>query len=79
MTTPSTNASTMIGRLAIAVGTGFALACAIASHGPSIAPQDVVRLDPVVVTISKVRFDAIRAEAQGTTMIGAAAKKARQG
>ena len=81
-TTPTTLSA--VGRWSVALGTTLALACAIAfAYGApglrsmhSIGAPDIVRLDPVVVTISKDRFDAIRAEAQGATMIGAAPKKA---
>ena len=60
------------GRLAVAFGTFVALACAIAIikvapdgiENTRLAQSEVVRLEPVVVTVSKAQYDAVRAEAQ---------------
>ena len=69
--TPSLNT---VGRIAVGLGSATALAAATAvvvAHGASglrterIAGRpDVVRLEPVVVTISAERFAAIRAESE---------------
>lgn len=67
------------GRSAVLVGSALALGCAvvIVSNAPALAPVQkvaieqkaaVVRLEPVVVTISSERFDAIHAEAQRPSM-----------
>ena len=59
----------LVSRFAVGLGSVLALVCAvvIVSSGPSLGPEtvvhaDVVRLDPVVVTISSERFAQIRAE-----------------
>jgi hypothetical protein len=60
-----------VGRFAVGFGSGIALMCAYVivttdiGLGPSktATPADAIRLDPVVVTISSDRYDAIRAEA----------------
>ncbi len=56
-------------RFAVGLGTAFALLCAVVIVStdlgpgmPAVRPVDVVRLDPVVVTIDAARFDALRAE-----------------
>jgi len=69
-------------RFAVAVGTFIALASAVAII--TVAPTgiehakpatEVVRLEPVVVTISKARYTAIRAEAQPSMFVRLFAKK----
>lgn len=60
-----------LGRAAVHIGAVLALACAvvIVANAPAFAPTkmaqpgEVIRLEPVMVTISAERFDAIRAEA----------------
>ena len=59
----------LVSRFAVGLGSALALVCAvvIVSSGPTLGPEavvhaDVVRLDPVVVTISSERFAQIRAE-----------------
>ena len=64
------------GRFAFGIGLGIALVCAyvIVSSAPALDATPVVRpadvrLDPVVVTIPAERFDAIRAEERGSSML----------
>ena len=67
----------VIGHLAVGLGSALALVCVFvvvtsdhALDPTQVArPAEVVRLDPVVVTISTARFDAIRAEARGPSML----------
>ena len=70
------------GRFAVGFGTFVALACAIAiiNVAPAGIEQtkaatEVVRLDPVVVTISKARYAAVRAEAKPSLFVRLFAKK----
>lgn len=70
------NLNTLIhgsGRLVVAFGTFIALACAVAiikvapaglENAAVATPTEVIRLAPVVVTISKERYLAIRAETE---------------
>lgn len=66
-----------IGRFAFGIGLGIALVCAyvIVSNAPALdatpvaRPADIVRLDPVVVSIPAERFDAIRAEEGSASML----------
>lgn len=66
-----------VGRFAVGIGLGLALVCAyvIVSSAPALdappaaRPAGVVRLDPVAVTISAERFDAIRAEGRGSSIL----------
>ena len=66
-----------IGRFAVGLGSVLALVCTFvivtSDHALGLTevtqPAEVVRLDPVVVTISAERFDAIRAEAQGPSRL----------
>lgn len=63
----------IIGRFAVGVGSALAVVCvvAIVSSAPALGPTqavqpaEVIRLDPVIVTIAAERFDAIRAELDG--------------
>jgi len=59
-----------LGRFVFGLGVGLALTAAvvIVANGPAleattVKPVDVVKLDPVIVTISAERFDAVRGEA----------------
>ncbi len=59
-----------LGRFVFGLGVGLALTAAlvIVANGPALEakdarPVDVIRLDPVIVTISAARFDALRGEA----------------
>ena len=64
-------------RFAVGIGLGIALVCAyvivssapVRDATPVIRPTGAVRLDPVVVTISAERFDAIHAEERGSSML----------
>ena len=66
-----------LGRFAVGIGVALGVACAvvIVSSPPAIErtqaiqPGAMVRLDPVIVTISAQRFDAIRAESRDSTML----------
>ena len=66
-----------VGRCVVGLGSALALVSAvvITSNGPALGnaqaarPVEVVRLDPVVVTISTERFAAIRAEEKSHTML----------
>ncbi len=66
-----------IGRYAVVVGSALAVACVVAIVSSPRAiepaqvdqPAEVVRLDPVIVTISAERFDAIHAETSGSSML----------
>ncbi|MEO8935490.1 MAG: hypothetical protein ABI277_01610 [Burkholderiaceae bacterium] len=66
-----------VGRFAVGVGSGIALMCAYVivttdiDPGPSTVarPPEVIRLDPVVVTISTDRYVAIRAEIAGPAVL----------
>jgi hypothetical protein len=71
---------TSAGRLVVLLGTAFAITCAVALvRSPALsapsapklaAPQaEIVRLEPVVVTGSRARFQAIRAEQSGDTQL----------
>ena len=62
-------------RFAVALGTVVALACAVAII--EVAPNgientkqatEIVRLEPVVVTVSNAQYEAVRAEAQRPSM-----------
>ena len=77
---------------AAAVGCGAAIAIAstaAVTHDSSMlrpaavqsVPQQVIRLEPVVVTISKSSFEAMRKEIQGDAQVarGADVKKASRG
>ena len=61
------------GRLLVLSGTALAISCVIAiareTPEPSSARVEVVRLEPVVVSISAMRFDEIRAEEAGQTRL----------
>ncbi len=63
-----------VGRIAVGLGSALALVCAmvIVTSGPALgsaeAATQVVRLEPVVVTVSTERFAAIRAEEKSHTM-----------
>ena len=69
-----------VGRIAVSLGSALALVCAvvITMNGPSLGnaqaatPVEVVRLEPVVVTISTERFAAIRADEKSHTMLARA-------
>ncbi len=70
------------GRLTFAFGTCVALACAVAII--KVAPAgienakpatEVVRLEPVVVTISKDRYAAVRAETTPSMFVRLFSKK----
>ena len=65
-----------LARFAVGFGSGLALVCTFVvvttdvGLGPAkVAPVEVIRLDPVVVTISAERFAAIRAEATAEPVI----------
>ena len=66
-----------ISRFAFGLGLVLALVCAFvivtSDHALDSTqveqPAEVVRLDPVIVTISAERFDAIRAEMGGPAML----------
>lgn len=65
-----------IGRFSFGIGLGIALVCAyvIVSSAPAPDAAPVVRpaavhLDPIVVIIPAERFDAIRAEERGSSML----------
>ena len=67
----------VVGRFAVGVASALALVCAyvIVSSDPGLgtvevakAPE-VIRLEPIVVTISAERFAAIQAEEQGASML----------
>lgn len=66
-----------VGRFAVGFGTGLALVCAvvivrtdIGLGPPRVAkPAEAIRLDPVVVTITAERFDALQAESRGATKL----------
>ncbi len=66
-----------LGRYAVVVGSALAVACVVAivssprgiEPAKAVPPAEVVHLDPVTVTISADRFDAIRAEAQPATKV----------
>ncbi len=77
---------------AAAVGCGAAIAIASTGaithesstlHPAAVksVPQEVIRLEPVVVTISKTSFDAMRKEIQGDTQVarGNDSRKASRG
>ena len=77
---------------AAAVGCGAAIAIASTAgvtHESSMlrpaavqsVPQEVIRLEPVVVTISKSGFEAMRKEIQGDTQVarGNDSRKANRG
>jgi len=58
-----------LGRFVFGLGAGLALTAAlvIVANGPAleakdVKPSDVIRLDPVTVTITAERFDALRGE-----------------
>ncbi len=67
----------LIGRFAVGVGSALAVVCvvAIVSSAPALGPTpvvqpaEVIRLDPVIVTIAAERFDAIRAEEDGASRL----------
>ncbi len=66
-----------LGRYAVVIGSALAVACVVAivsspraiEPAKAVQPAEVVHLDPVVVTISASRFDAIRADAQPATKV----------
>ena len=88
----TTLSSVMTFVAAAAVGCGAAIAIAstavITHESPMLrpasihsVPQDVIRLEPVVVTISKSSFEAAREETQGDAQVarGTDGKKAIRG
>ena len=77
---------TAAGRLTVLLGTALAITCAVAvMRGPApsagkAAPRvEVVRLDPVIVTGSLARFQAIRAEEAGESKLAARRPNASHG
>jgi hypothetical protein len=73
------------GRIAVLLGTALAITCAItlaqrASTLPAPKPvsqAEIIRLEPVVVTISAERFTAIHAEAERETLLATRPQKIR--
>ena len=59
-----------LARFTVGFGSGLALVCTFVvvttdvGLGPAKVAPEVIRLDPVIVTISAERFAAIRAEAE---------------
>ena len=81
-----TTASRTKAGTAIVLAMGLAIACAFtfAQAAPHLAPPatpaaQVVRLEPVTVTISSQAFDTIRAEAQRTEAVAQSKSRASQG
>lgn len=88
----TTLTSVMLFVAAAAVGCGAAIAIAstaVITHESSMlrplgvrsVPQEVIHLEPVVVTISKTSFEAVRKEMQGDTQMvrGADSRKTSRG
>lgn len=77
--------TTFVASVAVGCGAAIAIAstAAISEAAPSLRPQvqpapvEVVRLDPVVVTVSKTYFDAVRFEREVAR--GADARKVTRG
>jgi hypothetical protein len=67
----------VVGRFAVGFGSGLALVCAFVivttdiglGTPKAVQPAEVVHLDPVVVTISSERYEAMRQEAQGVPVL----------
>ena len=65
-----------VGRFAVGFGCGLALVCAfvvvttdLGDSPKAVRPEGVVRLDPVVVTISAERFAEVEAELHGAPVL----------
>ncbi len=89
MKTTLTSIMSFVAAAAVGCGAAIAIASTAAvTHEASLlrpavksVPQEVIRLEPVVVTISKSSFEAMRKEMQGDTQFarGADLKKASRG
>lgn len=84
MKTTVTTALTFAASVAFGCAAAIAIAssAAVSQTAPSLrpvatAPTEVVRLDPVVVTISRAAFDAIRND--GNEVAATAARRASRG
>ena len=78
MKTTLTSVMSFVAAAAVGCGAAIAIASTAAiTHDSSMlrpapvhsVPQEVIRLEPVVVTISKGSFEALRKEMQGDTQV----------
>lgn len=82
MKTTLTSVMTFVAAAAVGCGAAIAIASTAAvmqesSKAPPApakgVPQEVIRLEPVVVTISKTRFEAVRKDLLGDTEVARSA------